>query len=461
MSSWVSGGVVEGTLPKEPERPAGIPQNYVFDREVELWMPPSAVASGKPQANVSGAASTATGITILASSQIPNSGPAPSQSAADSDPNQPICFEYTNTGSCSRLSRGEACRYRHLEATHPEVVRDRVRQGKLPAAALDAALAGDTAALQALMSNPKSTSGLIEQSLSEGMLEEDLPDPGPGAQLCFDYINNQKCSRLRSGQTCKYRHLPHTHPDVLADRIRTGKLTPQQAVAALHLAQDSSLDAKQGAAQAAAGAGAVGGAASSLPLSPAMAAALAAGGGGAAGGAAAAAAAASVPACGAAGAVGGGLVDPFAPAAPGSCLIPPAAMGGMLPGLVGAPGSVAGLLPGGIPSQMGGIPSQMGGVPPMLPPTLPGMHALPLAPPAMGAGGLPDPGPSHQLCFDYINRGICSRLSRGESCRYRHLHPNHPDVIADKIRSGKMPANHAAAQAMSISTIQAQAQAQA
>ena len=114
----------------------------------------------------------------------------------------PICFEYINTGVCGRLQRGEThalarssagrsqragqsqshgcplagcsltrrgvrvirlirprrlrepsrnllgtfppsrlgeiCRYRHLDASHPDVIADRVRQGKLPASALAA-----------------------------------------------------------------------------------------------------------------------------------------------------------------------------------------------------------------------------------------------------------------------------------------------------------------------------------
>jgi hypothetical protein len=55
------------------------------------------------------------------------------------------------------------------------------------------------------------------------------------------------------------------------------------------------------------------------------------------------------------------------------------------------------------------------------------------------AASMPDPGPGVQLCFDFINKGACSRLARGDICRYRHLPPNHPDVIADKVRQGKAP----------------------
>ena len=55
------------------------------------------------------------------------------------------------------------------------------------------------------------------------------------------------------------------------------------------------------------------------------------------------------------------------------------------------------------------------------------------------AASMPDPGPGVQLCFDFVNKSTCSRIARGDICRYRHLAPNHPDVIADKVRQGKAP----------------------
>ena len=118
----------------QPPRPAGIPAHYIFDNHVELWMPPSAIkkAASAEQRTVlsSSTAPTITdGITVVRSSAI---NPTPYTGKA----NDPICFEYTNTGQCSRLARGEICRYRHLEASHPDVIADKVRQGKLPLAAL-------------------------------------------------------------------------------------------------------------------------------------------------------------------------------------------------------------------------------------------------------------------------------------------------------------------------------------
>ena len=58
---FCSGGVQEGsisesTVPAAPPRPKGIPAHYIFDREVELWMPPSAIekaaAAKKPAKQV-------------------------------------------------------------------------------------------------------------------------------------------------------------------------------------------------------------------------------------------------------------------------------------------------------------------------------------------------------------------------------------------------------------------------
>ena len=41
-----------------------------------------------------------------------------------------------------------------------------------------------------------------------------------------------------------------------------------------------------------------------------------------------------------------------------------------------------------------------------------------------------------RICFTWLNRGQCER---GAVCKFRHLAPDHPDAIADRIRSGKLP----------------------
>ncbi len=321
MFNFTKGGVQDGTIQPsapqaaaQPPRPPGIPEHYVFDNEVELWMPPSAISKAAAVAPVSSGSGSE--ITVIKSSTA-----TPSPYAANS--NDPICFEYTNTGVCGRLARGEICRYRHLEATHPDVIADRVRQGKLPASALTAATAGNTDLLKQIMAGGGGGAAPGAPPVAPGEVDPatGLVDPGPGVQLCFDYVNNGSCARLRSGQGCKYRHLPQNHPDVIADRVRQGKLNPAAAAALL---------SQNGGAN-------------------------------------------------------------------------PATLQSML----GQPQPAA---PMGMPGAATPDPGMM-----------------------------PDPGPGHQLCFDYINKGTCSRISRGEICRYRHLPPNHPEVIADKIKQGKAP----------------------
>ncbi|KAL1507987.1 hypothetical protein AB1Y20_007589 [Prymnesium parvum] len=326
--AWVSGGVQAGSLAEEggvapaatpaysgPPRPPGIPEHYVFDEDTELWMPPSAVSKSQSQKpakdalvvkkDLGGGAE----ITVFKSSAA---NPSPYTQGSSTDP---ICFEYTNSGTCSRLARGEICRYRHLEANHPDVIRDKVRQGKLPPSSLS--LAGEQpSTLQAVLSNPLA-------ALAPGALAAMAPfdDPGPTASLCFDFVNNGTCPRVAAGERCKYRHLPPHHPDVIADKIKQGKLNPLSAASLIASAGSPAALAQVLAAQ------------QHAPLPQ--------------------------------------VNDPAAVAA--------------------------------------------------------------------AAAAIPDPGPGFQLCFDFVNRGACSRLQRGEICRYRHLPPSHPDVIADKIKQGKAP----------------------
>jgi len=362
---FCSGGIQEGSLSEasQPPRPPGIPAHYIFDRDVELWMPPSAIEKAAAVKGVG--TTTAGGIEIITSFVAP-----------EGKPSDPICFEFTNTGKCGRLNRGESCRYRHLPPTHPHVLADRVRLGKLPPTALELAVAAATG--RALPPDAASAAG-VAQVLLPGQTEMDLPDPGPSASLCFDYINNGSCSRLRAAQMCKYRHLPPTHPDVIADRVRHGKLTPLQAQAML--AGSSS---------------AAGGASNGFGAAPGTAP------GGASNGLGAASAAA-----GAAAAPG---TAPSAAAAACSLAIPPA------------------------------IPPSCWGGASMCAPTDPIAAAALMNMTARTQPSLPaDPGQGASMCFDFINRGMCSRLQRGEQCKYRHLPPHHPDVIADKVKQGKLP----------------------
>lgn len=40
-----------------------------------------------------------------------------------------------------------------------------------------------------------------------------------------------------------------------------------------------------------------------------------------------------------------------------------------------------------------------------------------------------------RICFDYLNKRVCSRNATMRICRYRHLLPNHPEAIADRNRN--------------------------
>ena len=42
-----------------------------------------------------------------------------------------------------------------------------------------------------------------------------------------------------------------------------------------------------------------------------------------------------------------------------------------------------------------------------------------------------------KICFDFLNKKICTRNAMMKICRYRHLLPNHPDAIADRNRNKK------------------------
>ena len=303
--NFCSGGVQEGTVSSEPAvivppvsgppRPPGIPEHYIFDEKEELWMPPSAIgkAGQAPQRALSSNPELQI-ITSTDTSTLTTWSGTTANGLHEGKPGDPICFEYINGGVCNRLARGEVCRYRHLVKTHPDVVADRVRNGKLPPAALDAAQRGDHITLKHLMQQaglatqtvasgaaaaavtappgaPPRPAGM--QQLLPGQPEADLPDPGPTVSLCFEYINAHQCTRLRTGQFCKYRHLPPTHPDVIADRVRNGKYTKEQAQALLASGHNPAIAAAAAAAAALAGSAGITGDPSSAAASSSSSAA--------------------------------------------------------------------------------------------------------------------------------------------------------------------------------------------
>ena len=42
-----------------------------------------------------------------------------------------------------------------------------------------------------------------------------------------------------------------------------------------------------------------------------------------------------------------------------------------------------------------------------------------------------------KICFDYLNRHVCSRNTQKMICRFRHLEAEHPDAIKDRERMMK------------------------
>ena len=53
-------------------------------------------------------------------------------------------------------------------------------------------------------------------------------------------------------------------------------------------------------------------------------------------------------------------------------------------------------------------------------------------PPQLQSPSLAAPG-EVRICFPFLNRGFCNF---GENCKYRHLAQDHPDAIADRVRTG-------------------------
>ena len=48
----------------------------------------------------------------------------------DPGPHENLCYTFTNTGVCRRIAQGMDCKFRHLPPTHPDVITDKLNQGK-------------------------------------------------------------------------------------------------------------------------------------------------------------------------------------------------------------------------------------------------------------------------------------------------------------------------------------------
>jgi len=281
-------------------------------------------------------------------------------------PGAKICFDFLNRGQCSRTQSGKVCSYRHLPPNHPEAIADRIKSGKPVGGAASNGFMGGSSNMIGGVISPMGLGNMMMAGPSSNMMGGMISDPmgfgnamaagssmgtfpmggigisdplqlnpnaAPDAKICFNFLNRGRCARQDEGKICSFRHLHPSHPEAIADKIRSGK------------------------------------------------------------------------APGGFGGMGGGLPLPAV-----------ASMGGM----------------GGMPLQLaGGMPLQ-------------GVDGLQFPTVALNAGfcrpheANPTAEADAKVCFDFLNRGWCSRENRGLSCAYRHLLPTHPENIADKLQSGKI-----------------------
>ena len=317
-----------------------------------------------------------------------------------------ICFPFLNRGMCQFSSQ---CKFRHLMPEHPDAIADRVRTGHTHRLA---GFTGDAAA---------------EVQAQVASAPPPVPPPAPAeSRICFSFLNHGTCERAES---CRFRHLPADHPDAVADRIRTGQYAkipqhvnpmveqnprcpPGERRICYNFLNRGSCDKPDcgfrhllpGHPDAIADK-----MRSRAPMEMGMAMQMA-----------------------------GSRMPGFSwdgarwqPSAGG--MWPPA--GGVPRGMYGAHGmygmGMQGGMPGGMQGGMqGGMNGGMNG----------GMHGgMQGGMQRMPAQHVPDPG-EMRICFTFLNRGQCNREG---SCRFRHLAPDHPDAIADRIRTGRLPAQMA------------------
>ena len=307
-------------------------------------------------------------------------GTVPPEGAAQESTSSRICFPFLNHGRCNH----ENCRFRHLAQDHPDAIADRMRTG-------------------AYDKIPQHANPMIEQN----------PNCKPGEpRICYTFLNRGSCDRPE----CSFRHLLPGHPDAVADRIKNGQAHKIPAYA------------KEALSRAPAG--------GSMGMMPP--------GGG-------------MPACGGMGGFGEGG---------GS------SGGGMGPEMMAYwqyNGAMMGWDQGTMQQQQmmmmqqqqqqqqqqhysGGQPQQAsGGRQPQqaygggqlqqsyggAQPQQPYCGGQPQQPYCGVDGSAASLGET-RICFPFLNRGACER---GQACRFRHLAPDHPDAIADRMRTGRMPGN--------------------
>ncbi|EOD25135.1 hypothetical protein EMIHUDRAFT_463474 [Emiliania huxleyi CCMP1516] len=171
MLNFKSAGVQDGTFDQaaasgQPPRPPGIPEHYIFDTEVELWMPPSAIAKARSRCAAAAAAAAAT------------------RSSGEICRYRHLDASHPDVIADRELlldpGAGETCRYRHLPPAHPDVVADRIRQGKAPSTMPAPAMGGY---LESLARRGRATRGLgsaMHGSAAQQLLQGDTSSGGGG-----------------------------------------------------------------------------------------------------------------------------------------------------------------------------------------------------------------------------------------------------------------------------------------
>ncbi len=313
-----------------------------------------------------------------------STSPAPSKqfATAATDGEMRICFPFLNRGFCQY---GESCKYRHLAQDHPDAIADRLRTGYT----------------ERLVGLAISRDGEATKAAPPAVPSESSDSAGPSARICFPYLNHGKCDREG---TCRFRHLAQDHPDAVADRMRTGDydkiprhVNPmidqnpnaqptEQRICYSFLNKGSC--AREGCTFR-----------HLLPAHPDAVADR----------------------------VRNGQVDKLPdyvrrimaqqqqqqPAAPARHPPAPAGYGGY----------------GGYPTPPAQYAAPYAAYP-----------SAPIAPqPPHASGQQAAPG-EQRICFPYLNTGVCQR---GNACKFRHLAPDHPDAIADRLRRGRVPATPA------------------
>lgn len=100
---------------------------------------------------------------------------------------------------CQRVDSGKICRFRHLDADHPDAIADRFRSGLI------------------------SKEEIEKYQLRECDLFESNPFAPRGAKICFEYLNRHVCSRNMCKKICRFRHLESEHPDAIRDRRKLNR----------------------------------------------------------------------------------------------------------------------------------------------------------------------------------------------------------------------------------------------